>query len=297
MKLAEIRGEINAKAAVVGAFDGVHLGHVALLRAHLNNAQRRSLRSIAITFEPPPSLFFNPHFHFLLTTREEKEELLKAQGIEEVFFLDFSSVVNTEPEDFIKQELISRDIKLVTVGEGFRFGRKRRGDINLLKQAENLEVTALPKECMEDEPISATRIRELLLLGHVHRANMLLGYEYRLSGEITKGLGRAGVVLETPTFNLTPRNIHKLVPPDGVYTVRYGRQRYPGVSYIGASPTFGDSTHKIEVHILDGLPPETEPIIHFVARQRPDIKFSSIEALKVQVAKDVEEARRLLSHS
>jgi riboflavin kinase/FMN adenylyltransferase len=158
-----------------------------------------------------------------------------------------------------------------------------------------MEVIAIPKERMEAEPISATRIRELLLLGHIRRANALLGYEYWLKGEISKGLGRAGALLDTPTVNLEPCDPHKLVPTDGIYAVRFGTDRGPGVCYIGSSPTFGDSARKIEVHLLEGPPEKRETsIVYFVEKLRPDMKFDSLAALRKQVSQDVAQARRVL---
>ncbi|MCK4232127.1 riboflavin kinase, partial [candidate division WOR-3 bacterium] len=103
---------------------------------------------------------------------------------------------------------------------------------------------------------------------------------------------------DTPTVNLKPDDLHKLVPPDGIYAVRFGTQRYPGVCYIGSSPTFGDSAHKIEVHLLEGPPKEgTAPIVHFVERLRPDMRFDSMQSLRKQVKKDVAQARRVLSQN
>ncbi len=287
------------RAAVIGSFDGVHKGHATLIRALLDEARKRNIQSVAITFDPPPSLYFNPHFNFLLTTKEEKEELLLAAGIAQVRFLGFSGVVDKEPERFVSDELLTMNIRLLTVGQGFRFGRKRAGDVEVLRSAgqeHGFDVRVIAKEEFEGEPISATRIRELLLLGHICRANALLGYEYRLKGEAAKGLGRAGALLDTPTVNLKPDDTHKLVPSDGIYAVRFGTGRRPGICYIGSSPTFGDSTHKIEAHLLEGSPEEeTKPIIHFVERLRPDRKFSSLAALKEQVKEDVAQARRVLS--
>ena len=289
------------RAAVIGSFDGVHKGHAALINALLKEAKARDLQTIAVTFDPPPSLYFNPHFNFLLSTREEKAELLRSHGISEVIFLDFTKVVDEEPQVFINKELLPRRIRFVVVGQGFRFGRKRAGDVEVLRSAgqeHGFDVRVIAKEEFEGEPISATRIRELLLLGHIRRTNALLGYEYRLKGETSKGLGRAGALLDTPTVNLKPDDLHKLVPPDGIYAVRFGTQRSPGVCYIGSSPTFGDSAHKIEVHLLEGPPKEgTAPIVHFVERLRPDMRFDSMQSLRKQVKKDVAQARRVLSQN
>ncbi|MBN2379027.1 riboflavin biosynthesis protein RibF [candidate division WOR-3 bacterium] len=283
------------KAAVIGVFDGVHIGHLALIEALIEKAGVRKLEPMALTFDPVPSLYFNPHFNFLLSTREEKEARLLELGIKEVVFLPFSEVVDTGPEQFIEQELDARRVDLIVVGEGFRFGRNRGGSVQTLKKKGNFDVIVLPKRRFESEAVSATRIRELLLLGHIHRANHLLGYEYTVSGSISKGLGRAGALLDTPTVNIEPGNRHKLAPPDGIYAVRYSKEKHPGVCYIGSSPTFGDSTHKIEVHLLD-RPPEgsSKPQVSFVARLRPDMRFSSVAALKKQVREDTEQARRVL---
>lgn len=286
----------SSLAAVIGVFDGVHRGHSTLIHTLLTEARSRNLRPVAVTFDPPPSLYFNPHFHFILSTSREKEGLLLARGISEVVFLDFSEVVGMEPGEFIKTQLLDRKVSFITVGEGFRFGLNRKGDISMLQGTPGLEVKALPKERVEADPISATRIRELLLLGHIRRANQLLGYEYPISGTRSPGLGRAGALLDTPTINMQPAWEHKLVPPDGIYAVRFGEVKHPGVCYIGSSPTFGDAVHKIEVHLVEGLPGcDVEPVVHFVQRLRPDMKFTSVGELKSQVRADVEEARRVLS--
>jgi len=286
------------KAAVIGVFDGVHKGHAALIERLLAEAETRSLAPIVVTFDPPPSLYFNPHFHFILSTREEKRERLCQLGVEDVVFLDFSTVAETLPEDFIEKELLDRNVDFTLVGETFRFGHGRKGNVDTLKAHPGLEVASISKERFENEVISATRIRELLLLGHIKRANHLLGYEYSLSGTVSRGLGRAGALLDTPTININPSNPHKLVPPDGIYAVRYSRASFPGVCYIGSSPTFADSSHKIEVHLLDRVPDGTEePQVSFVERLRPEVSFESLEELKDQVHADCEDARRVLSGS
>lgn len=287
------------RAVVIGVFDGVHRGHAALIKSFVEKARQLSLTPVAVSFDPPPSLYFNPQFHFLLSTREERHAHLHAYGIEEVVFLDFTDVVGNAPRDFVKQQLVTLDVKLLMVGETFRFGQKRAGDVNLLRvMGENLgfRVETFPKERMEGEVISATRIRELLLLGHIERANQLLGYSYHIYGKRETGLGRAGALLGTPTVNMQPAHRHKLIPPDGIYAVRFGTQRHPGVCYIGSSPTFGDTVHRIEVHLLDTQPSlSLEPVVRFVSRLRPDKKFATIEELKSQVNADVKEARRVLS--
>jgi riboflavin kinase/FMN adenylyltransferase len=290
--------QVPDKAAIIGTFDGVHKGHVALIRALIDEANKRGLEPLAMTFDPPPSLYFNPHFNFLLSTSEDKIELLRSHGIKEVIVIDFSNVEKKEPEAFIQDELFGRGVRLVIVGQGFRFGHNRRGGVKTLKKTKGMDVIAIAKERMEAEPISATRIRELLLLGHIRRANALLGYDYWLKGKISKGLGRAGALLDTPTVNLEPCDPHKLVPPDGIYAVRFGIQRSPSVCYVGASPTFGDSKHKIEVHLLEGSPEKRKAsIVYFVEKLRPDMKFDSLEALRKQVREDVAQARRVLSQS
>lgn len=289
---------MEGKAAVIGVFDGVHKGHAILIDILLKEASRMQLVPFAITFDPPPALFFNPYFSFLLTTSDEKKELLASMGLKRVDFIDFRLVANKEPEDFIRDELIKRGIKLIVIGEGFRFGHKRRGDAGMLEEIGNFTVLSVKKECFEGDYISSTRIRELLLLGHVHQANILLGYEYALRGLREKGIGRAGSVLNTPTVNMKASEPHKLVPADSIYAVRFGSSRKPGVCYIGSSPTFGDGVHKIEVHLLDGPPDESEEmVVRFVARLRPDMRFDSVEALRLKVKEDVERARRLLSLS
>jgi riboflavin kinase / FMN adenylyltransferase len=290
--------ELAPKAAVIGVFDGVHLGHQTLLKALGEQARQRNLQPMVITFDPPPSLYFNPQFHYILSTRKEKENLLRSCGIKEIVFLDFEEIADTEPEEFITRELTGRNIKLLMVAKGFHFGKDRKGSVKLLESlshSKGYELRIITKMRVDAEAISATRIRELLLLGHIGRANQLLGYEYRIEGVREKGLGRAGALLGTPTVNMQPAHRFKLVPPDGIYAVRFGAQKKPAVCYIGSSPSFGDGIHRIETHLIDEKPMDSDnPLISFVERLRPDKRFHSLEELKKQVRSDVEDARRVL---
>lgn len=296
---------MSERAVAIGVFDGVHKGHASLLNVLVTKARALHLAPAVITFDPPPALYFNHHFNFILTSRIEKEELLKTHGIDEVSFLNFKDVVKAAPQDFIDEELYKRKARLVIVGKDFHFGKERQGNEKTLVEAGktmgfDVEICSMKK--IEGEIVSATRIRELLLLGHMERANALLGYEYFMSVMPQKGLGRAGSMLDTPTLNFSSIDEHKLLPPDGVYAVRFGSSRKHGVCYVGASPTFGDTVHRIEVHILEGFVQgeegeEGESRVAFVSRLRPDMKFDSIDALRKQIEEDKEHARRLLSRS
>lgn len=293
---------MHDRAVAIGVFDGVHKGHASLLNVLVTRARAMDIMPAVITFDPPPALYFNHHFNFILTSRSEKEELLKAHGINEVSFLDFADVVNAAPQSFIEEELYKRKARLVIVGKDFHFGKERKGSERTLVEAGkvmgfDVEICSMKK--IEGEIVSATRIRELLLLGHMERANTLLGYDYFTSVRPQKGLGRAGSMLDTPTLNFSSIDEHKLLPPDGVYAVRFGSSRKHGICYVGASPTFGDTVHRIEVHILEGFVKEEEgeSRVAFVSRLRPDMKFDTIDALKKQIEEDKEHARRLLSRS
>jgi riboflavin kinase/FMN adenylyltransferase len=290
------------RAIAIGVFDGVHVGHKALLKTLIGNARARNLHPTAVTFDPPPALYFNPHFNFMLTSHSEKEELLKAAGIEEVVFLHFAEVANASPQEFIDNELCKREARLVIVGKDFHFGKDRQGSEKTLLEAGKrlgFSVESCSMKKVEGEVVSATRIRELLLLGHLERANALLGYEYFMDVVPQKGLGRAGSMLETPTLNFSARDVHKLLPPDGVYAVRFGKYLKHGICYVGTSPTFGDDVHRIEVHILEDFTKdeEEESRVAFVSRLRPDMKFNSVDTLKKQIRQDKEQARRMLSRS
>ncbi|MBD3284845.1 hypothetical protein GF359_00690, partial [candidate division WOR-3 bacterium] len=134
------------KAAVIGVFDGVHRGHATLISALVSQARKRNMAPIAVTFDPLPALYFNPHFHFILSTPEEKIGKLHECGVEEVVSLDFSKTREISPAYFIENQLLTRNVGFILVGKTFRFGYKRKGDIETLRNHPGLEVMSMPKE-------------------------------------------------------------------------------------------------------------------------------------------------------
>ncbi len=267
----------------LGNFDGIHRAHQEIINKIKKIANGLKKTGI-ITFNPPPVSILHKDGIFFLTTKEEKEEILNSLGIDFVYYFEFDiNFSQKSPEEFV--ELIYTSIKpsMVIIGENFHFGKGRKGNASLLKNlARNrFDVEIIPRIKDQNGVISSTRIRELLLLGHIPAANRLLGREYTITGEVIKGKGK-GAKLGFPTINLSI-NKDKLLPLDGVYEVKL---EIKGKDYQGAMFL----THNvIEVHILDfsGNLYGQKISTKLVKRLRAIKKFPDDESLKKAIADDI----------
>ncbi len=301
LKDSPIPGE---RVITLGAFDGIHLGHQALISKTFELAQELKAQPALVTFDPHPRKVIQPHLDLkLLTPLEEKLELLKKRGLPEVIIIPFTkALAELSPDLFVEKYLIDYlNIKGIVIGFNFRFGRNRTGDPELLKKLGTLygfQVEVVPAVIIDGKKVSSTMIRELLKRGEVEEANKLLGRPYTLIGPVIKGKGR-GRVLGFPTANLMIPP-EKLLPAPGVYAVwaLVGEKKYPGAMNIGLKPTFGDKELSVEVHLLDFLPNcnlyQQTLKIELIKFIRSEQKFHSTEALVNQIQKDCQRVREYL---
>ncbi len=295
----------------MGVFDGVHRGHLSLLRDLVNKARSSGGNPIALTFDVHPESFAEgKEPPSLLSYNEEKLARLSATGLSGIFVLEFSERVrDIEPDEFVRRYLIDgMNIAGVVAGYDTHFGRGRAGDIVLLKKMgreHGFEAsTASPLEYI-GKVISSTLIRETLRAGDAARAAEYLGYYYELTGTVIVGKGVGAAALGYPTANLTARP--KLVPGFGVYAtfvriVGEGEapQVYPAFLNIGVRPTFDDGLGpSIEVHLFDfdGDLLGKELRVEFVERLRDERKFESPEKLKKQLDEDAKKALKFLGNA
>ncbi|MFO7675980.1 MAG: riboflavin biosynthesis protein RibF [bacterium] len=285
----------------VGGFDGVHLGHQAILDTARRLARELNTIPGVLTLDPLPAQLLNPDFTFVLTPLEEKIQLLKELGAAFVRVIRFDEPVSRlEPAEFVEREVLALEPRAVVVGHDHRFGHRGRGDVDFLRrqlEPRGVRVEVVPEFVLRDAPVRSTRIRERLLLGDVGRAAELLGRHYRVAGPVVTGTG-TGRRLGFPTLNIAVREKEKLVPADGVYAawaVLNGRRR-PAALNIGHRPTFGGETRTVEAHLLDGKVTATPAhlAVLFVARLRPERRFPDQEALARRIAEDAAAARRIL---
>lgn len=288
----------------VGNFDGVHLGHRALFNMVKERAAKAGGTSMVLTFEPHPiRVLTEQKGPPLITLYNQKMELIEALGIDVVICLDFTpDFAQVEPEDFVRDLLVQRiGVKEIVIGYDYRFGRKGRGNRDLLiamgKELGFSVHTLGPEPGPDGGIISSTRIRELVMAGDVEKAPSLLGRKYRIAGRVIRGRDRGGRLLGFPTANL--RLVDELIPKIGVYAVRVvlDDQTYDGVANIGRNPTFGDVALSVEVHCFDmkaDLYGRTIKV-DFIKRIRDEKKFSGPEELASQIAADCKLARRILS--
>ena len=292
-------------AATVGNFDGVHRGHRSLVEAAVRQARERGGMAVALTFDPHPSRVLSPdRAPATLMTLDQRAEALAALGIDCLAVLPFTFALSREsPADFARKVL--RDAvgaRMVVVGENFRFGRGREGDLaTLARLGESLGFAVLgtPPVVHEGAPISSTRIREALARGAVRAAREMLGRRFFVDGTVVRGVGR-GRQIGLPTANLAI--VNETLPARGVYAcwcrdLREGEGTvYPAVVNIGHRPTFGGGALSVEAHLLDfdgdlyGRTLRTE----FEERLREERTFAGPEALVAQVRDDVARARRCL---
>ncbi len=294
-------GPFSRTVVTVGNFDGVHLGHRAILSRVLARARELECQPVVLTFDPHPLKVLNPQTHLrLLTTPAQKVELLKSLGLSVVvvsFSREFAAIPARKfVQDYFWERLKAREI---VVGHDYRFGHKREGNIELLKemgQALGFTVQVVWAVEVDDAVVSSSLIRAMLRLGKVREANRLLGRDYGVLGQVVAGKGRGAKLLGVPTANLAPEN--DLLPASGIYAVWVQRDGdlLPGVANIGTCPTFDNQDLSLEVHLLDfnGDLYGERLQVDFVTRLREERRFQSIDDLAGQIRADVEAARQEL---
>lgn len=298
---------VPLKNAVVtiGTFDGVHVGHRKIISRIKELAANTGGETVLLTFFPHPRMILHPEDESikLINTMPEKAELLEELGVEHLIITPFSrDFSNQSAEEYIREVLVNRiGTKTIVIGYDHRFGKDRQGGLNDLLRlgpVYGFEVVEIPEQDIHDVAVSSTRIREALLNDNIEEANDFLGYPFFVTGTVVRG-DQIGRQIGYPTANIVVNERYKLVPSGGIFAVRVmvGNQMYNGMGYIGTRPTINGLTRNIEVNIFDfDQDIYNQKIrVEFLNYIRGDIKFDSLEALKVQIAQDKQDAIRLLT--
>ncbi|MFO0752160.1 MAG: bifunctional riboflavin kinase/FAD synthetase [Thermodesulfovibrionales bacterium] len=304
----------------IGNFDGVHRGHQKVFRRVAEKAAEINGTPIAVTFSPHPVRVLAPERGLkMITTQEEKRELIARMGIEVLICITFDkSFSHLTPDDFIREVLVEKiGAHWVIVGHSYSFGKGKKGTTAMLRargKKYGFKVSVVRYAQVNGEKVSSSRVRSALLRGRVCEAACMLGRAYHIEGDVVKGAGRGGPLLRTPTANLS--TAHELIPREGVYAVRASLKEGPhrrsasaasrhapprvevfdGVANIGKNPTFPDGVMSYEVHLFDfnrGIVGETLRL-HFVDRIRDEKKFSGVPELQEHIRRDIEAARAVL---
>jgi len=293
--------EAPPAAVALGVFDGVHLGHRAILGLAVSHASAAGMQSIACTFDPHPLEVLQPGRAPLpITTLDERLALIEGCGLDLAVVLPFTrELASMEPEAFVTDVLVTRlGARDVVVGFNHRFGRGARGDAAMLRSlGERLGFRTHVAEplVVDGVAVSSTEIRAALQRGDLAMAGRLLGRAYTLSGSIAHGAGR-GRTLGFPTANIVPTRPVLVAP--GVYAcaAEVAGRKERSVVNVGVRPTFGETALAVEAYLLDfagDLYGQTITLT-FVSRIREERRFPSVDALKTQIQADAEEARRRL---
>lgn len=281
----------------VGAFDGVHLGHLEILKRLKQIAAETSGETVVVSFWPHPRHVLNAHLSLkLLNTPSEKNVLLKNASIDHLVIIPFdSNFSDLSSDQFIKNYLVERlKVKNILMGYNHHFGKDREGNIDLIRQYSveyGFRVNQIPPHIIENEKISSTKIRHAIANGAIDFANKLLGYHYMITGEVVEGQ-KLGREIGFPTANIRIDEEYKLIPQDGVYAVKVSVNNaiYKGMLNIGYRPTVNANnvSKTLEVHILDFDEEiyNQQITIEFAAKIRDEIKFPDLNALKAQLEID-----------
>ncbi|MEY2737643.1 MAG: hypothetical protein RL683_761 [Actinomycetota bacterium] len=300
---ADFPADFAETAVTIGKFDGIHLGHQALLRNVVELAEENLLSSVALTFDRHPDALLNPmSFKLPLIGPAQKAILLAEQGIDAVLTLEFDQRLSEmTPVEFVDEILVQTlKAKIVVVGEGFRFGAKGSGTVEVLKElgsAKGFRVIEMPQVCIGDTPVSTTRIRELLDEGKVVAAAALLGRNHITTGVIEHGL-KIGRTIGFPTANMS-RECEGYLPLDGVYAgwLYVDDQKLPAAHSVGINETFQAVPRLVESFVIDqtGLDLYDKTVtLEYVEFVRPAAKFDGVESLVAEINRDIVKIREIL---
>lgn len=291
---------VSPTVLAIGNFDGVHLGHRALLARLVDTACTLGLPPSVMTFEPHPRELFTPEAApARLTSLREKLELLEAHGIERTTVLHFSrKLAALTAEEFVERVLVrGLAVRHLIIGDDFRFGQGRTGDFEMLEQAgkkHGFGVEAMRTVDIEGERVSSSAVREALFGGELEHAARLLGRPYNIAGRVVHG-NRIGHQLGFPTANIQLKR--KRIALSGVFAVMVsglGKERLPGAASLGVRPTLEQELKPVlEVHLLDfDREIYGEHLsVHFLHKLRDEMKFNGLDALKAQIGQDVNTVR------
>ena len=285
----------------IGAFDGVHLGHQHLIRSVIESALAKGYRSALVTFFPHPSVVLGRAEPFYLTSNEEKLEQLERLGLDVVVVVEFTQeTAHTRAAHFVNSLIENLRMREMWIGHDFALGYKREGNMAFL-QAMGVErgysVHTIEPVTLQDQPVSSSRIRQALQAGDMRQVNACLGRPFQLRGQVVQGAHR-GHKLGVPTANLAVWADHA-IPRNGIYACRahVAGATCDAVTNIGTRPTFDNGARTVEAHLLDfdgDLYGETMAL-DIIEFQRPEEKYSTIEALITQMREDIRNARNILA--
>lgn len=287
----------------IGTFDGVHIGHKAILKRLVETAKKENLDSVVLTFFPHPRMVLQQKSDIkLINTISERTQLLENTGLEHLVIHPFTHAFSRLTAlEYVRDILVnSLKAKKIIIGYDHRFGRNRNADIDDLKEfgkTYNFEVEEISAKELDDVAISSTKIRKALNEGDIDTANSYLGYHFMISGEVIKGKA-IGRTIQYPTANLKLKESYKLVPKNGVYVVQslIEGKRIFGITSIGTNPTVGGKEKTIETHFLNFNEDlyGKEITIEFLKFIRDEETFDTVEILRQEIIKDEKFAKQYL---
>lgn len=288
--------KLDNAVATIGTFDGVHFGHQKIIKRLCELAKSTGGESVILTFFPHPRMIIDPENQDLklINTIDEKAKILEQLGVDHLIITPFTrDFSNLSPAEYIQKILVDTiGIKQLIVGYDHRFGKDRQGgmqELEMYSRQFDYKIEEIAKQDIDDVAVSSTKIRKALLNGEVALAASFLGYHFSMHGRVIKG-DKIGRTIGFPTANIFLEETYKLIPSDGIYavTVDMGTESYKGMAYIGQRPTINGMTRNIEVNIFDFNKEIYGQYITmtFLEFLRHDVKFTGLEALKIQLQED-----------
>ena len=287
----------------VGTFDGIHLGHQKLIKRVLDISKKENLNSIILSFYPHPKIVLNNNPEIsLLNTLEEKKEILNSYDIDYLILKEFTKEFSRlSPLEFVRDILVKKlNVKHIVIGYDHHFGRNRDASVSQLKEFSKIfdfKVTEVKALVENNISVSSTKIRGFIKEGNFINANRFLGYNFILSGQVNKGLGR-GKKLGFPTANISIDK-NKIKPGNGVYFIysEFNESVVHGMMNIGSNPTFKDKKSSIEIHFFHFTEDlyDLDISVRIVSKIRNEIKFKNADHLSNQLTKDKKKCIELIS--
>jgi len=298
--------ERNEKSVItLGTFDGLHVGHQQIVNEVIRKSHQINGRNFLLTFEPHPRKIIPGRNDVkLLSTLDEKIEILEKLDLENLFVINFTPEFSRQsPEDFVKKYLVEGiGLKEIVIGYDHHFGKERDGNFEILQKLGNefnFSVTLIPEFSTDSETVSSTKIRNALLAGDVVKAAKMLGRNYTFKGTIVRGDGR-GRKLGFPTANISVDDQDKLIPAKGIYAAEclVENEKHSGLLSLGSRPTFHKDGEIIpEFYIFDFDKDIYDQVmqVNLINKIRDEEKFNSVDELIIQMKKDEETGRKILS--